>query len=114
MGDKRRLKRENTIFYLETLDGSTEKTLGRLIDVTGEGVMLMSESPIEPGTRHLLRIKLPREIARASQVEFEAECRWSRKSVNEDYFDSGFRITQASEKDRDLIDLLIKFFSFSG
>lgn len=112
--DNRRLNRENTIYYLEALEAGSGQTVGRLVDITAEGIMLICETPIEVGRQFELTIQLPQEVARASEVRFSAEARWCRPALNIDFFDAGFKILHASPQDRSLIDLIIRFYSFSG
>jgi hypothetical protein len=44
MPEKRKLKRRQLIYYLRVLDRDSGALVGRLVDITTEGVMLLSES----------------------------------------------------------------------
>ncbi len=117
MGDHRELrkaKREQSIYYLQVTDRGGGKTVGRLVDLTTEGIMVVSEGPLDPEANYGLQITLPREIAGATEVEFDAQCRWCRPAANPDYFDSGLQVLDISLTHLSRLELLIKYFSFSG
>ncbi len=114
MNDARRLKRENTVYYLSVFDTPSDDEVGKLVDITIEGCMLICDAPVEPDKTFQLRIVLPRPIAGASELIFAAESRWCRPAENIDFFNTGFAIKDISPKDRSLVELLIKFYSFSG
>lgn len=113
-GEQRRGKREQSIYYLQVTDRGGSRTLGRLVDLTTEGMMLVSEEPLVPENNYGLQITLPREIAGATEVEFEAQCRWCRQAANPDYFDVGLQVLDISVSHLSRLELLIKYFSFSG
>jgi hypothetical protein len=47
MQEKRKLKRRHLIYYLRVFEKNTDTLLGYLVDITPEGIMIMSESPVE-------------------------------------------------------------------
>lgn len=110
--EQRKSKREQTIFYLEVFDAEIEQVLGRVVDMTADGVMLIHEHPLAVNRIYQLRIMLPRELAGSSQLQFKAECRWCRKSVNEQFFDAGLRITDISAEDGLRVKMVMKYYSF--
>jgi PilZ domain len=114
MTEQRRRKREQSLYYLQVYPAGKEEPLGRLVDLTTDGLMLVCEVPVAVGSRYRLNILLPQDLAEAAAISCLAECRWCRSALNPDFHDAGFRITEVSDRDRSLIDLLITHFSFSG
>ncbi len=43
----RKIERRYLVFYLRVFDGLSSKIIGHLVDITEEGIMLLSDSPIE-------------------------------------------------------------------
>lgn len=110
--EQRRAKREQTIFYLEVIDAEIDQPIGRLVDITTEGVMVVHDSPLAVHREYQVKILLPRELNGSSTIEFKAECRWCRLSVNQDYFDAGLRIVEVSNNDRIRMEMVMKYYSF--
>ena len=52
--EQRKHKRVNLIYYLEIYDNNSEKHLGYLVDITPEGLMMISEEEVQAGTEYQL------------------------------------------------------------
>lgn len=111
--EKRKLKRRHLIYYLRVFDQKTGQLLGRLVDITTEGIMLISEKPIEVNRTYKVRMALPTQILRRSDMVFEAVSVWSKRDVNPDFFATGFRITGVSEEDVAVVERLIHRYGFN-
>jgi hypothetical protein len=112
MEDKRRLKRRHLIFYLRIYDTQTNKLLGYLVDITPDGILLMSEHKIETGKLFKLRMDFPSEYSDVQEIEFEAESVWANTDVNPDFHDTGFRIHNISIEERQIIEDIIEDLGF--
>ena len=110
--DKRRLKRSHLIYYLRVFNQVTNETIGHLVDITPEGAMLISENPIPANTRYQLRMQLPAEIFGRQYLDFEAESLWSKRDINPDFHDTGFRLLNVEVKDTAIISRLIDEYGF--
>jgi len=110
--NKRRIKRSHLIYYLRVFDQTTNKTLGHLVDITPEGAMVISEAAIPPGPGYKLRMLLPAEILGREHLDFEAESLWSKRDLNPDFYDTGFRLNAVALKDTAVIARLIDEFGF--
>lgn len=111
--EKRAQRRRNTIYYLEVFDLESGTLLGRLTDITVEGMMLISEKPITADRTYQCRMVLPKEILGRTNIIFDATCVWSRQARNSDFFEAGFRSLIADPGDIDAIEMLIQRFAFS-
>jgi hypothetical protein len=113
MAETRKLKRRHLIYYLRVMDSRTGRLLGHLVDVTTEGIMLMSQQPIPTGELFKLRMVLPAEAPEQTvTIDLEAKSLWSRKDVNPDFFDTGFQIVTASPPQLAAIATLIDDHGF--
>jgi len=112
MFEKRTLKRRHLIYYLRIMDKNTNELIGHLVDITSEGLMVISETQLETNKEFNFRMMLPKEIIGKETLEFNATSLWSRKDINPDFYDTGFSLNDLSEEDRLIVDQLIHHFGF--
>ncbi len=110
--EKRSQKRRNTIYYLQVFDMETGKQLGRMVDITTEGMMLINEEPTPTNVPLTCRMVLPAEILGRVNITFVATCMWCRRSVNPEFYEAGYRSIIADPGDIDAIEMLIQRFAF--
>lgn len=110
MIEKRKLKRWRLIYYMRIFERDSRKLLGHVVDITVEGLMLISEEPLETGKTFELWMEVPEEIDESGKVLLEAEAVWSKQDINPALFAAGFRLKGVPEetiaKIKDVIDLL--------
>ena len=102
-----RKPRRHTNTFLGVYDRSTEELLGRLVNMTTEGVMLLSKDTIESDALFQFRMELPVEIMGSTEIVFDAKSVWSKKDEVSYEYSTGFHIVDLSHKEFDKIDLLI-------
>lgn len=112
MLEKRKHKRKNLLYYLPVIDRNTGGQIGHLVDITRDGMMLISKEPIEKGLMFQIRIELPAVISGHVQIEFDAESRWNTKDVNPEFFDTGFRFRDINVRTAAIIEQLISEHGF--
>jgi hypothetical protein len=113
MHERRQLRRRHLIYYLRVIDTRTGRLLGHLVDVTTDGMMLMSPEPIPVGERFRLRMALPSdEEAQPETIEFEARSLWSRQDLNPDFHDTGFQFVGPSPRQMAAVATLIDDHGF--
>ncbi len=112
MPDRRRLKRRHLLYYLRVTDTHTGRLIGHLVDITPDGVLIMSERRIRLGRTITLRMALPGQRGGGTGLEFEATSLWHRRDVNPDFWDIGFRTTALSRKQAAAIETLIEDYGF--
>jgi len=95
---RRSIRRRHLIYYLRVWDDDTKKLLGHIVDITTEGLMLVSDQPIELNKKFNLEMQWHDSDGETKQICFEAESRWEHKDVNASFYDTGFIIlNQAAE-----------------
>lgn len=112
--DHRSSKRAKPIYYFEVYDQKTDLLIGHVVDITENGVMLVSKEPIELEEEFSMRVLLNMSVGGSEQLSFTAKSIWSDTDVNPDYLDTGFEFVEISEEDIDRIKVLIKSQAFRG
>jgi cytidylate kinase len=111
--ESRAFKRRHLIYYLEVYDDATGTLLGHLVDITTEGVKLVSKAPIEKNRVYRLRMQLPEDYFDEKVLRFEATSLWSSNDVNPDFYDTGFRVTWKDKRAKNIVAGLVGQFGFN-
>ncbi len=112
MSDHRKCAREDVVFYLRLFDETSNRVLGHLADISVQGLMLISDEPIQVNKAYQLRLAVPEELSEKQEVLFEATSRWCRPDKTPDLYISGFTINEPSEEVQNCIFRLVKEFGF--
>jgi hypothetical protein len=112
MQERRKLKRRHIIYYLLVFDHATHALLGHLVDITAEGVMLISPQALETDRVYTLRMQLPYEISGKNELVFRARSKWCREDINPDFYDTGFELLDIASEDVETIEWLIERSGF--
>lgn len=114
MKEKRKLERRNFIYDIEVLDRTKtdEETgdfvpIGDLADVTVEGIMLVTDDPVEENADFQMRLVLPEKIDGLTHIDFEAHSIRCNKTIHETIFTTGFLITKLDHETRQTMTHLI-------
>lgn len=110
--DGRTLKRWQLITYPEVFDKNSKQPIGRVLDITTEGVKLISKGPIDTNKTFNMRMSLPLNILGSEEITFDVSSLWSNKDINPDYYSTGFRMTKIANHDVRRIEHLVREFSF--
>lgn len=113
MAEKRKSKRRHLIYYLKVYDRTTGQLIGQIGDITTEGIMLITESPIDPNRLFQFRMLLPEEIEGKKEIYFDAKSLWCNKDINPNFYNVGFKMINISMKQIDIIKNLIYDYSFN-
>ena len=105
MGTKRKQERSHLTYYLDVVDIWSGDVLGKVADITTEGLMVLTKSSIDVGTEK--ELKIVSSDKSFSPIEFKSDCRWCRKDVNPDYYDVGFHMDEINEEDAKTVKDLI-------
>ena len=94
--EKRSLPRKHLVSSLQVYDNSTGQEIGRLVDLSTQGLMLISGEPVSSERQHRLRIRLSQGEFERNELIFNAICCWSKKEESSDLHTSGFRMDALS------------------
>ena len=109
----RQVDRWYLVFYLRVFDGMSRKIFGHLVDISENGIMLISDNPVEVNEDYRLRMSLPNSMSDSYEIILSATSRWCKPDVNPDFYLIGFQVYDLEPKTRDLIDNLIRDFSYA-
>ena len=112
MLEKRKLKRRHLIYYLRVFDRNTDVLIGHLVDITPDGILLISERSIETNQIFQLKMVLPAEILGMEQLYFDAKSVRCQKDINPDFFNIGFQLQKVARNHFLVIEQLIDDLGF--
>ncbi len=113
MTENRSLKRWHLIYYLRVFDQDTDSLLGHLVDITTEGMKMVSEKPILTEKEFRIRMEVPLKSSSAEEVSLNAHSLWCSKDANPDFYATGFRLINPERAVINIIRALIDELSFN-
>jgi len=112
--DKRQIKRVHLIYYLRIFDAETGVNIGHLVDITTQGMMLISEEDIPVNRDFSFTMMLPATIAGREELNFNAHSLWCKNDFNPDFYLSGYRISNLDTGAVKILTDLIKTYGFKA
>jgi hypothetical protein len=112
MEERRRLSRRHILFYSRVFDRKTGVFLGYLGNMNEDGLMIISEDPIDINQDFLLRIDLPEDIYSMSVLNFDARSVWCKLDVDPNFYNTGFQLDNVSDESKDIIVQIIEDYGF--
>ncbi len=108
--------RRSLVFYLPIIDRKTGNEVGELGDITKNGLLLISEQMLTVTETKSISIELPKGKDYSDRVlNLIIEIMWTKRDPhNPQLALSGCRIKESGEKEKRLIDLLIRKAGFSN
>ncbi len=114
MSDLRNRPRKNTPHHVKVQDDGSGRVLGRVVDITADGLMLVSEQSIPRGLVTRLRINLPIMVQNRSDITVEAEAVWSTQDTNPRFFNSGWKFLNLSGDEGYLLEEVMHKLNLVG
>ena len=110
----RKETRRSLLIYLDCIDQESGNEAGKVVDITTEGFLLVSEAPPQLGSSAEYRIVLPKlEAFEGKEITAGGTCRWIRREDIQEFFYSGIQFDKPEDIDEELIELLINKIGFS-
>jgi hypothetical protein len=111
--EKRQRRRWELVFYLRIYDQSDGSVLGHVIDISEEGLMLLSEAPIELNKDFDLTLELPAtDNKKREKISLKAHSIWKSPDANPALFDTGFSLIDPDKGAIEVIKKLIDELQF--
>lgn len=107
MKEQRKSPRKIANEILEVTDQITGMQIGRVVNVSADGLMLLSEDPIVAGSVFQMDMMLPGKTGGDEKASFRAEAVWSTEATQPNSFWTGLHIVDISPENVLLIDKLI-------
>ncbi|WP_010489705.1 PilZ domain-containing protein [Pseudomonas sp. S9] len=108
MEDRRQHNRLSTELQLEVFDLHSGQRLGRVVDLSNEGFMLFSDTPLAVDALIECRIVSEQLIEGIGEVQLGADCLWSRPGADGQHCWAGFHIIDIADDQVVLLETLLK------
>lgn len=112
MEERRRFKRRYLAFYSRVFDLDSHELLGHVVDLTPQGLMLLSESSLPTDTAFRLQIELPDAFASKPAVVFGALSKWCQADIDPRFFNTGFQLSDIDPADVAIIENIVQTYGF--
>jgi len=107
VSERRKQTRKSTNDYFIVFNRDTDELIGRVRDLTPDGVLIISDRAVAIGTTFSCKMHLPRMIGRRRYVYFDAESRWSRRNSRLGWHETGYQLSNVAHEDQKIIDELV-------
>ena len=105
--ERRKHPRKRVDRPLAIRDLNRDIELGRLVDISLDGLMLLSREDVPSNRVYPLALKIPEELGYGPWAEFGAESLWTETSLEPERYWVGFHIIDISQENQDRIRGLI-------
>ncbi len=107
MQEQRQTPRKVANEVLIIADQITGSHIGRVVNISAEGFMLLSDEPVITGSVYQLDLLLPEPKEEREKLSFAAEAIWCTEASQPESYWSGFHIIDIDVDDVLVIDELI-------
>ncbi|MDA3851390.1 MAG: PilZ domain-containing protein [Spirochaetaceae bacterium] len=112
--NKRMGIRRNLIIYLDCIDLASGLEIGKVIDITQEGCMILTESPQDINSSLCFKVELPEaDVFKDKELIVKGICCWVKKEKLQDIYCMGISFTEQTEEFHSIILNLISKIGFS-
>jgi PilZ domain len=112
MEEKRKIGRRYLLYYMRVYNAKTREQIGNLVDITPQGIMILSESIIPPGTTLRLQLELSDDISDKPYIEIPVRSKWCKPDINPRTNDVGFEILELSAEDAKIVQRVVQSYGF--
>ncbi len=108
MEERRQHSRHTTGVQLEVFELHSGQRLGRIVDLSSDGFMLFSDTPLRADTLVECRLVSEQVIEGVGEIRLAADCLWSRPGADEQHCWAGFHIIDLAQDQADALELLLQ------
>ena len=95
--DQRNQQRWALVNHLKVYNDTKGEMLGHLLDLTTEGIKLISEAPIAVESEFNLTMELPNDDDQYQHISFKARSIWSKPDSDPHFHYTGLQLIDAEE-----------------
>lgn len=110
--ERRKVKRRYLLYYARIFDAKTRQQLGNLIDITPQGIMVLSPEPFQVGKKYHLQMELSEEVSTKAHMDLIGVARWSHPDIDPRLYNTGLKLVKLSAEDEEIIGQIISTFGF--
>ena len=89
-------------------DRITDKSIGYMVDISSEGMKILSRMFIQENTTHKVRIELPEEVKGSDQLTVDVRNVWCERDPGSEFYRSGFAFVSTFPHHEEIIKLLFE------
>jgi hypothetical protein len=104
---QRKLQRQQITTTVTIENVLTGTASGELVNITAEGLMMISDHEVDTNSIFQFALILPEAIDGSRRIELGVDCLWCRKAEIFDRYWSGYQIIDASPQALRAIEVLI-------
>lgn len=104
MREHRRRPRKNTPHHVKVIDNETGRVMGRVVDITADGMMVICQQQLQVGRQFDLRIVLPVMVQDKMHVNLDSEVVYCNQDQNPSFFKAGFRFLNVGGEEGFLLE----------
>jgi hypothetical protein len=112
MDERRNRKRVYMMFYSRIRDRHSGSLIGHLVDLTPDGALVVSETPVEVGAALSLQMELPEDVSDKQFIRYEARVAWCRKDIDPTFYDIGLQLGNIAPEDIAIFKKFIDAYGF--
>ena len=112
--NKRSTIRKFTNDYYLIIDEDTNELMGRIVDLTTDGFMIISDASIDIPQIVNCKMDFQRMIRFQRSMNFMAESKWCEFNKYCHWYETGFRISNISEENIEIIKEIIDEWDIKG
>lgn len=105
---QRRLTRHPIAGFVEVYDSVEQQSLGRLVNIHSEGLMLISDNLMSVEKIYQCDLIFPEMIAGCDRIQLGIDCLWVREAEAEASHWAGCRIIDASDDALAMVEKLVE------
>lgn len=107
--------RKNLVLYLDVLPAKGDNPLGRCINLSPSGIMLVSRESLDLDKQLKIRLVLPAgEAGENEYLPLTLDLKWKEEDVNPEYFCYGAAFVKLTKKASSQIEEISQYPSFSN
>ena len=105
--DKRAKPRRDLYYYLKVINSDNGKPLGRIVDLTTDGMLLVCDVTFEVGSTYSARIVLTGGLFNGKCLDVKFTTQWSKPDVNPSNFLNGVKFYDLDGETSNIIEKVI-------
>jgi len=109
---RRAVYRRHLVFYLRIFSQEDNTIFGHVVDLSTNGLMMLTEKEVETDKVYKLRMCFPAGTGERQELLFDANCRWCKEDGNPDFYLSGFQFDSLLEREYDRLIELVRDYGF--
>lgn len=106
--DERNQQRWLLVNNLRVLNAEDDQLLGHIVNVTTEGIMIISEQALPIETDFHIKMEIPAETENTTAVDLKARSIWTKPDSDPFFHCTGMQLVHCSEESMQVISKMIK------